>query len=885
MDLGKLIATLGVDSRGLNTAISDFNQFEKKINNSTSQINNNLKTIGKQAKNVGKEMSKYLTVPLTAVGVGAIKLHKDFESSLTKIVGLVGVARGQVDQWGRDILELAPKVAKPPAELADALFFVTSAGIRGAEAMRVLEMSAKASAAGLGETKVVADLVTSALNAYGTANLSAQQATDILVKAVREGKAEAPALAASMGMVLPIASAMGVSFDQVGAAIAAMTRTGTNAQTASVQLRQILASLLKPTSQAKDALTAMGTSAEELRKIVREQGVLAALMKLRDLTNQYGEETMSTILPNIRALSGVLDLMGSNIADNVKIFESLADSTGTLDTAFNEVTGDVDFKFKKAISTAQVALINLGDAMKSDVTRIFEGFTRILSKVISWFNNLSSSQKQLVTRIAATIAIAGPLLAVLGYLMTNVLPGLVTAGGAVIKMFNLLRIAMLSNPFTATAIAIGFVVSALIMMKKRTNEVTAAQKALDTVNKTALSNIAEQKTKVEQLIRIAKSEHASLQQRKAAIEELNKVSPKYFGNLSLETINTVKSTKAIEAYVKELLRAAKVRAAQEKLIELEKRAMDELVLGEANHLSLLQKISAISLTQARANEKGSKIAIKNFNKTKNEIDSTREALQTFIDSLLKVEDITSTMGARGGVDLGMTSGGGTNKIVEDFSKMKQELSDTSWSSAISESARSVRADIKDALWLGDINESIFGTAEAFENMGERMRVVIENTPIENLRQSLANMSKELIDMGADSKGILDFARNVVTAGKKIIATYLAEGVAGAVKNALSDVPFPFNLIAAGIAGGAAAALFNGLVPSFAEGGIVNGPTMAMVGDNPAGREAIVPLEKANEFGFGGNRQHKTTRTLVHEISGRNLRILLQEEEDFLSNVT
>ena len=41
------------------------------------------------------------------------------------------------------------------------------------------------------------------------------------------------------------------------------------------------------------------------------------------------------------------------------------------------------------------------------------------------------------------------------------------------------------------------------------------------------------------------------------------------------------------------------------------------------------------------------------------------------------------------------------------------------------------------------------------------------------------------------------------------------------------------------------------IPKLAEGGIVTGPTLAMIGDNPSGKEAVVPLEKAGEMGFGG----------------------------------
>jgi len=41
------------------------------------------------------------------------------------------------------------------------------------------------------------------------------------------------------------------------------------------------------------------------------------------------------------------------------------------------------------------------------------------------------------------------------------------------------------------------------------------------------------------------------------------------------------------------------------------------------------------------------------------------------------------------------------------------------------------------------------------------------------------------------------------------------------------------------------------LPTFADGGIATSPMLAVVGDNRARKEAIVPLEKAGQFGFGG----------------------------------
>ena len=416
----------------------DTSDFEKKLD----QMSASMEQAGRKMQNIGKSLSKYVTLPLVAAGTASFMAAKDFEASMSKITGLVGVASDQVEKWKDDLLRLGPELGKTPTELADALFFVTSAGLRGAEALDVLRMSAKASVAGLGETKVVADLVTSAMNAYGAETLNASQATDILVAAVREGKAEAPELAASMGQVLPIAAELGVTFDQVGGAMAAMTRTGTNAATAATQLRAIMAGLMKPTKQAADTLDEMGTSAAALRTQIREEGLLSALMTIRELTNKFGEDAMSVVFPNIRALAGVLDLMGSNMHDNIEIMRNVADATGSLDHAFEEAANTAQFKWDQAMASANATLITIGDTVKIAVIPLLERFTSIMESLADWFRSLDPEMRKVVVTMGGIAAAAGPLLVVIGTFTRSVLPALITG-------LKTLRVAAL-GPVTAS---------------------------------------------------------------------------------------------------------------------------------------------------------------------------------------------------------------------------------------------------------------------------------------------------------------------------------------------------------------------------------------------------------------------------------------------------
>src|SRR5690606_21305034 len=64
-----------------------------------------------------------LALSLKRGGEAAVDMALEFDTSMAKIVGLVGASREQVAAWGDDIMDMAPRVAKSPQELADTLFF------------------------------------------------------------------------------------------------------------------------------------------------------------------------------------------------------------------------------------------------------------------------------------------------------------------------------------------------------------------------------------------------------------------------------------------------------------------------------------------------------------------------------------------------------------------------------------------------------------------------------------------------------------------------------------------------------------------------------------------------------------------------------------------
>lgn len=328
---------------------------------------------------------------LSSALVGSVKASASFQQSLQRSVGLGGVAQARIKGLSDELLKLGPAVGKSPQELADALYFVASAGIAAGKQMGVVAVSAKAAAAGMGDTQTVADAVTSVLNAYGQANISAAKAGDILAATVREGKGEASDFAPTLGLIVPIAAKLGISFDQVGAALAAMTQQGTSASRASVQLSQFLSTLLKVTPQSAKGFASVGLNADKLRQELSRPGGLLLVLNQMDTAFGGNVKAMSQAIPNVRALRGVLQLVGKD-ADQVRgVFGRLSESTGSLGHAFSAVNRTTQQQFNRTAAAIQASEIRIGAALAP----VAEQFAKQIAKIaVSLSNWLADSKNQ-----------------------------------------------------------------------------------------------------------------------------------------------------------------------------------------------------------------------------------------------------------------------------------------------------------------------------------------------------------------------------------------------------------------------------------------------------------------------------------------------------------
>jgi len=132
----------------------------------------------------------------------------------------------------------------------------------------------------------------------------------------------------------------------------------------------------------------------------------------------------------------------------------------------------------------------LGDLMEDFGKIVSEAIAPFIDKLkgaVEWMKGLDDSTKKIIAIIGGLAAAIGPVLLVLGFLATNVIPGLVVAFGVLKGAFLSLSTAIMANPMTALITLLGLAATAMITFSGRTKDAEDAQwklgDALKNVNK------------------------------------------------------------------------------------------------------------------------------------------------------------------------------------------------------------------------------------------------------------------------------------------------------------------------------------------------------------------------------------------------------------------
>lgn len=259
-----------------------------------------------------------------ALGALAKELYSfanTFDKSMKEVSTLSNTVSADLDGFKQSILDMTTQIPVGADQAAKALYQIVSAGHDGAEGMYVLEVAAKAAVGGVTETVTAADAITTLLNAYKKDASEAMDISDQLFTTVRLGKTTFGELGHHIAQVAPIAASFGIEMDQVLAAVATLTKSGTPTAQAMTQIRS---AIVESTKVLGDGYFVTHTFQEGLNEISRRAN--------------GSEAEMRRLIPSIEAMTGVLGLTGINAQMAASDLKELNNSLGATEEATAKMT-------------------------------------------------------------------------------------------------------------------------------------------------------------------------------------------------------------------------------------------------------------------------------------------------------------------------------------------------------------------------------------------------------------------------------------------------------------------------------------------------------------------------------------------------------------------
>jgi TP901 family phage tail tape measure protein len=287
--------------------------------------------------------------------VATVKQSQNFALQMARVHTML--QKGDISAFTEDVRELSAELGLTKDELARGLYQVLSAGVPRENAIEFLTVASRAAVAGVTDVETAVDGLTTVTNAYGRANLSVQRASDIMFATIYKGKTTFPELSQFIGQLTGLAAKAGISFEELGGAIASVAKQGIQTDKAVVGLRQAIVNLLRPSTELAALYEKMGVTGGEMLK---RHGLVESL-KLIEEAAGGNIDMISAFIQNIRALPAVLALTGKSADITADAMEFVEKSVDEMMKAFGKV--DKIRGWSKLFQSAHNVLVRLGDVV------------------------------------------------------------------------------------------------------------------------------------------------------------------------------------------------------------------------------------------------------------------------------------------------------------------------------------------------------------------------------------------------------------------------------------------------------------------------------------------------------------------------------------------
>ena len=390
---------------------ADFSQLQSEM----QKAQKFMQTAGKQITDIGKTLTIGITTPLVGLGATVVSVTANFQESMSKVAAISGATGDDLEKLTEKAKEMGATTKYSASESAEAFQYMAMAGWKTEDMLDGISGIMNLAAASGEELSTVSDICTDALTAFGMSAKDSSKFADILASASSNANTNVSMLGESFKYVAPLCGSMGYSAEDASIALSLMANAGIKGSQSGTSLKTALTNMLAPTNSMAGVMEEYGislTNADGSMKSLKE-----VMIMLREKMGGLDEATQGAAASTLfgkEALAGMLSIINASDADFEKLTNAIYNCDGSAKTMADTMQDNLNGKITQLKSALEGVAISFGEVLIPMLTKVVEKITGVVQK----FSNLDEGTRKLILTIGAVAASIGPLLLMIGKMLT-----------------------------------------------------------------------------------------------------------------------------------------------------------------------------------------------------------------------------------------------------------------------------------------------------------------------------------------------------------------------------------------------------------------------------------------------------------------------------------
>ncbi len=357
------------------------------------------------------------SVAVAGLGVAAVKTAADFDEAMSKVAAISGATGDDLVALRNKAREMGASTKFSAAEAAAAMEYMAMAGWKTEDMLEGIEGVMNLAAASGEDLATTSDIVTDALTAFGLSASDAGHFADILAAASSNSNTNVRMMGETFKYCAPIAGALGFSAEDVAEAIGLMANAGIKGTQAGTALRTVMNNLsgdVTITGAALGEVTIATTNADGSMRDLSD--ILADCRVAFSQLSESERAQAAEALVGKNAMSGFLALMNAGPEDIDKLSSAIDSCDGTAAQMAETMQDNLAGQLTILKSQIQELAISFGEMLMPVIRNIVSKIQAFIDKL----NGMSESQRKTILTIAGIVAALGPLLVIIGTVISKV---------------------------------------------------------------------------------------------------------------------------------------------------------------------------------------------------------------------------------------------------------------------------------------------------------------------------------------------------------------------------------------------------------------------------------------------------------------------------------